>query len=144
MFRTLRNLSRLSRIGLTFARYGAVDGLEPLGLPPPILTLADFFRARDLPERPGQRLAAALTGLAERLFPRLRRLRPVAVVRQFEETVRIEMDLRLEAAAAAELAQNFAGDTDFRVPKVDWTRTSRRVLTTERVAGLPVDERAAI
>jgi ubiquinone biosynthesis protein len=54
------------------------------------------------------------------------------------------MDLRLEAAAAQELAENFANDNDFRVPGVDWRRTSRRILTLERVSGIPIDERAAL
>ena len=80
----------------------------------------------------------------ERHAPRLRRLKPVEVVTTLAESVRVEMDLRLEAAAASELAQNFAGDPDFRVPKVDWARTARRVLTLERIAGLPVDEREAL
>ena len=40
------------------------------------------------------------------------------------------MDLRFEAAAASELAENFAGDPTFRVPQVDWRRTGRTVLTT--------------
>ncbi len=254
MLRPFRNLRRLIRIGHTLASYGALDELERFGLPPLALRLMAPFRRRDLPARPGERLALALTTLgpsfvklgqalstradlvgeavaadlsglqdklapfpavearaaiaaelgqpiellyrsfddqavaaasiaqvhfavtregapvavkvlrpgveqlfardvdlflwlaqlAERLMPRLRRLKPVAVVRAFEETVRLEMDLRLEAAAAAELGQNFAGDPDFRVPAVDWSRTARRVLTLERVAGLPVDERAAI
>ena len=39
------------------------------------------------------------------------------------------MDLRFEAAAASELAENFAGDPGFRVPRVDWQRTGRTVLT---------------
>ena len=51
------------------------------------------------------------------------------------------MDLRLEAAAAAELAENFAGDDTFRMPAVDWLRTGKKVLTLERVSGIPVDER---
>ena len=81
--------------------------------------------------------------LARRLegfFPALRRLKPVEIVRNFEETVTLEMDLRLEAAAAGELAENFAADPEFRIPAVDWTRTSRRVLTLERVDGIPIDE----
>lgn len=82
-----------------------------------------------------------LAELTERHAPRLRRLRPVAVVRTLAETVRVEMDLRLEAAAASELAQNFAGDADLRIPKVDWSRTALRVLTTERIDGISVDER---
>jgi ubiquinone biosynthesis protein len=56
----------------------------------------------------------------------------------------MEMDLRFEAAAASELAENFAGDPSFRVPRVDWSRTGRNVLTTERVAGIRIDDRAAL
>jgi ubiquinone biosynthesis protein len=82
--------------------------------------------------------------LVERAHPPFRRLRPVEVVRTFQETVRLEMDLRLEAAAAAELAENFEGDPDLRVPAVDWERTSRRVLTTERIDGIQIDEVAAL
>lgn len=78
--------------------------------------------------------------LVERARPDFRRLKPVEVVRIFEETVRLEMDLRLEAAAAAELAENFVDHPDFRVPAVDWQRTAHRVLTTERVDGIPIDE----
>src|SRR4030095_8729966 len=48
--------------------------------------------------------------VAERTQQKLRRLKPVDVVETFAATVRMEMDLRLEAAAAAELAENFAGD----------------------------------
>ena len=85
-----------------------------------------------------------LAGLAERLQPALRRLKPVEVVQTLAEVVRIEMDLRLEAAAAAELAENFAGDPNFRVPRVDWQRTRRTVLTLERIHGIHIDDRATM
>ena len=49
-----------------------------------------------------------LAELVERTQPKLRRFRPLAAVRLFESVVRIEMDLRMEAAAASELAENFA------------------------------------
>ncbi|HIJ92926.1 MAG TPA: 2-polyprenylphenol 6-hydroxylase [Rhodospirillales bacterium] len=76
--------------------------------------------------------------------PQWRRLRPVASVRTLAETVAIEMDLRFEAAAACELAENFAADDSFRVPQVDWVLTARRVLTTERIIGISFDNRDAI
>jgi ubiquinone biosynthesis protein len=85
-----------------------------------------------------------IAGLAERAQPAWRRLKPVEVIRTFAETVRLEMDLRYEAAAASELRENFAGDPGFRVPAVDWSRTSRRVLTLERMEGIPIDERDAL
>lgn len=82
--------------------------------------------------------------LVERTQPRLRRFAPVAAVRQFEGIVRLEMDLAMEAAAAAELAENFAGDETYSTPPVDWQRTSGRVLTMGRVAGIRIDDRAAL
>ena len=85
-----------------------------------------------------------LAELVERTQPKLRRLKPVVVVGVFEETVRIEMDLRMEAAAASELGVNFADDPAYRVPAVDWQRTSRRVMTQEQVSGIPLDDRAAL
>ena len=85
-----------------------------------------------------------LAELAERHAPQLVRLKPIEVVATFAEAVRIEMDLRLEAAAAQELAENFAGDPAFRVPAVDWQRTAERVMTLERVSGARVDDRAAV
>ncbi len=86
----------------------------------------------------------ALGDLAQRAQPKLRRFKPVEVVSLFEATVRIEMDLRMEAAAAAELADNFAGDPSYRVPRVDWQRSSRRVLTAGRLTGIPMDDREAL
>src|SRR6185312_4674074 len=85
-----------------------------------------------------------LAHLIERRQPGLRRLRPVAVVETLARSVRLEMDLRYEAAGASELRENFAGDETFRVPRIDWLRTSRQVLTLERVGGIRVDNRAAL
>ena len=82
--------------------------------------------------------------LVERARPQWRRLRLVASVSTLAETVALEMDLRYEAAAAAELAENFADDETFDVPEVDWALTGKRVLTTARIAGIPLDDRDAI
>ena len=43
----------------------------------------------------------------------------------------MEMDLRLEAAAASEFRENLEDDPDFRAPAVDWDRTTREVMTME-------------
>ncbi len=77
--------------------------------------------------------------------PEMRRLRPCEVVRTFADSVAIEMDLRLEAAAAEELGENARANEDgFVIPAVDWRRTGRRVLTTERVSGLPIADHDAL
>jgi ubiquinone biosynthesis protein len=85
-----------------------------------------------------------LAVVLERLHPPSRRLKPVEVVRTLAEIVGFEMDLRFEAAAASELAENFAGDPGFRVPRIDWSRTGRGVLTLERIKGVRIDDRAGL
>ncbi|GEO80885.1 2-polyprenylphenol 6-hydroxylase [Pararhodospirillum oryzae] len=85
-----------------------------------------------------------LARLAETAQPGTRRLRPVETARAFEDAVVMEMDLRFEAAAACEVAENFADDDTFRVPEIDWTRTGRRVMTLERVHGTPMSDRAGL
>jgi len=89
-------------------------------------------------------LFAWLADLAERTQPRLRRLKPSELVALFAEQVRLEMDLSMEAAAAQELAENFAGDPTYNVPAVDWPRTARRVFTAEAVQGVRIDDREAL
>ncbi len=85
-----------------------------------------------------------LAKCAELIHPPIRRLRPVAVVDTFEEWIRVELDLRLEGAAAAELKENCEGDEDFHVVDVDWERTGQRVLTTERIRGINIDDVEAL
>jgi len=76
--------------------------------------------------------------LIERVAPAMRRLRPSAVVETLARSVAIEMDLRLEAAALSEMAENAKEDTDFRIPSVDWERTAKEVLTLEWIDGVPL------
>lgn len=82
--------------------------------------------------------------LVEAAKPEYRRLRPVETVRTLAQSIEMEMDLRFEAAAAAELFENFVGDDSFSVPVVDWQLTGQKVLTTERVHGIPIDDIAAL
>ena len=76
----------------------------------------------------------------ENWFPEAKRLKPVEVVETLARSVRIEMDFRLEAAAASEFGENVAADPDFRVPRIDWDRTAKQVLTQEWVDGTPLSD----
>lgn len=80
----------------------------------------------------------------ERVDPKARRLRPLDTVATLARSVAIEMDLRMEAAAISEIAENTAGDPGFRVPKVDWHRSAKRVLTLEWIDGIPIADRDAL
>ena len=81
-----------------------------------------------------------IAGVAEQTQPRLRRLKPVAAVETFADSLRWEMDLRMEGAAASELRGNFEDDPLYVVPAVDWERTGQRVLTTEWIDGIPIHD----
>ena len=73
-----------------------------------------------------------------------RRLRPIEIVDTLARSVAMEMDLRLEAAALSEMAENTKDDPDFRVPTVDWDRTSHHVLTMEWIDGIALNDRAKL
>ncbi len=98
--------------------------------------------------RPGirQRFAHDIEGqyllshLQERFLPSSRRLKPVEVTRTLEQTTKMEMDLRLEAAALSEIAENTKDDPGFRVPTVDWERTGRDVITMEWIDGVKMND----
>jgi ubiquinone biosynthesis protein len=81
---------------------------------------------------------------AENVSAEARRLRMVEVVDTLRRTVMVEMDFRLEAAALSEMAENTKDDPDFRVPAVDWDRTSKEVLTLEWIDATPLSDRARL
>ncbi|ROU00807.1 ubiquinone biosynthesis regulatory protein kinase UbiB [Marinobacter sp. R17] len=85
-------------------------------------------------------MAAAL----ERYWSEGRRLRPVEVVRDYEQTIHDELDMQREAANASQLRRNFEGSTLIYIPEVFWDYTARKVLVMERVQGIPVADTQAL
>ena len=81
---------------------------------------------------------------AELMSAEARRLRLVEVVDTLRRSVALEMDLRFEAAALSEMAENTRNDPDFRVPMVNWDRTARDVLTLEWIEAVPLSDRARL
>lgn len=80
----------------------------------------------------------------EFLSPTARRLRPMDVIGHFDETVRQELDLRTEAAAAGEFKANTARDDGFEVPSVEWGLSGRAVLTLDWAEGVQMADVDAI
>ena len=80
----------------------------------------------------------------EYLAPFSRRLRPVDVIAHFEGVVMGELDLRLEASAASEFAENTKSDAGFQVPVPIWGLSGRRVMTLGWAEGISLSDNAAI
>ncbi len=80
----------------------------------------------------------------EIVAPSARRLRPMDVITHFEGVVMGELDLRLEASAAAEFAANTEKDEGFRVPRPVWAMSGKTVMTLGWAEGIGMNENAAI
>jgi ubiquinone biosynthesis protein len=74
----------------------------------------------------------------------LARLRPRMVIAHFRQWTARELDLRREAASASELRENLVAESGFHIPEIDWTRTSRRVMTLEWLEGIKLTDRDAL
>ena len=85
-------------------------------------------------------LLAKLARWAERYFPITRRLRPLDSIETLARSINGETDLRMEAAALSEMAENIGGMKDFRVPSLYWEASGRRVLTMQWVDGIKASD----
>jgi ubiquinone biosynthesis protein len=76
--------------------------------------------------------------LASNILPKLKRLKLLEVVDVFKETMKYELNLLLEAAAASELSDNFCNDDSVYIPKIYWSLSSEYVMTSEWIDGTSV------
>jgi ubiquinone biosynthesis protein len=98
--------------------------------------------------RPGMRTAIALdievlyalATLAQRWWAESRRLKPLEIVREYEQTILDELDLLREAANASQLRRNFAGSPLLYVPEVYWDYCRTDVMVMERIHGIPIGD----
>ena len=76
----------------------------------------------------------------ESFVKKTKRLKLVEVVFLLKEITNLEMDLRFEAAAANEYAENTKNDVGFRVPQIYWNYTSENVMTLDWINGVSIRE----
>ncbi len=83
--------------------------------------------------------------LVERFAPPLRRLEPRAFAAAVARSLALELDMRLEAAAASELGEAMGGaDSYMRAPAVVWEGVGKRVLTLEWAQGSPLSAASSL
>ncbi|MGY9040341.1 MAG: AarF/UbiB family protein, partial [Candidatus Pelagibacterales bacterium] len=78
--------------------------------------------------------------MVESFIKKTKRLKLVEVVFLLKEITNLEMDLRFEAAAANEYAENTKNDAGFWVPAIYWNFTSENVMTLDWVDGVSIRE----
>jgi ubiquinone biosynthesis protein len=83
-------------------------------------------------------LMQAAAMLVEKLWSDGKRLKPRAVVSEFERTLRDELDLSREAANCSQLRRNFLHSPLLLVPAVHWDWCTAEVMVMERMAGIPI------
>ena len=81
-----------------------------------------------------------LAYIVQSLIRKTKRLKLVEVMQLLREITNVEMDLRFEAAAANELYENTKNDVGFKVPKIYWNQTSKKILCLDRIHGFPIRE----
>jgi ubiquinone biosynthesis protein len=78
--------------------------------------------------------------IIESFLKKTKRLKLVEVVFLLKEITNLEMDLRFEAAAANEYAENTKNDAGFKVPEIYWNFTSENVMTLDWIDGVSIRE----
>ncbi len=89
-------------------------------------------------------LLYAIAEWAERYWVHGKRLRPRAVVEEYEKIIFDELDLIREGANASQLRRNWLGSELIYHPLVFWEQTRENVLVLERINGIPIDEVATL
>ena len=80
----------------------------------------------------------------ELFFPKIKRLKLSKTVKVFFNISLIELDLTMEASAADELAENFKNHLNYRIPKIYWDLTTKRILVLEYIEGIKINEISAL
>ena len=76
----------------------------------------------------------------EIVAPSIRRLKLSKNVEVLAEVSLNELDLTLEASAAEELSENFKDNPNYKVPKIYWELTSKKMLVLEYIKGIRIDD----
>ena len=76
----------------------------------------------------------------EFFIPNINRLKLSKNIEVLSEVSLNEIDLTMEASAADELAENFKDHLKYRVPKIYWELTTKKMLVLEYIEGSKIDD----
>ncbi|MCK9395274.1 MAG: AarF/UbiB family protein [Methylobacter sp.] len=90
------------------------------------------------------RLLYRIVDIVESESPEIRRFHPKEVLRQFNQSLRRELDLAAECRNAERVAANLAGDPNITIPIVYWQWTGERLNVQEYIQGIQGRDLAAV
>lgn len=85
-----------------------------------------------------------LSELLAAYVPETRPYNPTGIVDEFFKTLELETNFIVEANNIRRFSENFAADTDIKIPKVYMDLTTERVLTLEALEGIPLSQESAL
>jgi len=85
-------------------------------------------------------LMTFFTTRAQKTNPEMEAINLTGVVKEFGNTIKLELDFRHEAASIIRFGHCFENDPDIKVPKVYMQYTSQRILVEEFINGIKVSD----
>ncbi|MFH1859896.1 MAG: AarF/UbiB family protein, partial [bacterium] len=86
------------------------------------------------------RILFAFASLMEKRIPSIKRYNPVGIIREFERSIRKELDFTKEAYHIEQFRKNFQDEPTIYIPRVYWELTSKRILTMEAIDGIKISD----
>lgn len=86
------------------------------------------------------RILMDLAAIAERRWVVAKHYDLVAIMQEFAQTLREELDYIHEGHNVERFAANFAADSSVHIPRVYWATTTARILTLERIRGIKISD----
>ena len=86
------------------------------------------------------KVMAKLAAFLQKYWSKGKQFRPLDVIKEYESTIRNELDLRIEAANGTRMGANFEDSDLIYVPRIYWDYTHQNVLVMERIYGTSIRE----
>jgi ubiquinone biosynthesis protein len=72
------------------------------------------------------------------IFPKLKKLKIKEIIQIFDDSMKLELNLRIEAANCSEITDNFSKDSDIYLPQIHWNITTENILVIEWIDGISI------
>ncbi|CAB3976250.1 ABC1 kinase family protein [Candidatus Azoamicus ciliaticola] len=72
------------------------------------------------------------------IFPKIRRLKPIDIIKELDKSLKTEINLKNEAINIIKTQKNFKNNNKIYIPKIDITLTNDEIITLEYIDGINI------